>query len=79
MSELRESLTVFFLQYMASSPKNVEGTLFHRKLLAAMKHARTLTSKTTNMSYPKDDNIYSAFFPCVADIEFNAISTNKQA
>ena len=36
LSELRESLSVFFLQYMASSPKNVEGTLFHRKLLAAV-------------------------------------------
>jgi hypothetical protein len=36
LSELRESLSIFLLQYMKSSPKNEEGTQFSENLLAAI-------------------------------------------
>jgi hypothetical protein len=35
LSDLRENLSIFLLQYMKSSPKNVEGSEFHSNLLAA--------------------------------------------
>lgn len=37
LSELRESLSVFLLQYLKSSPKNVEGTEFYENFSAALK------------------------------------------
>ncbi|KAL3785282.1 hypothetical protein ACHAW5_008296 [Stephanodiscus triporus] len=36
LTELRESLSIFLLQYMTSSPKNVVGSKFHSNLLAAI-------------------------------------------
>jgi len=36
LSDLRESLSVFLLQYMKSSPKNAEGSEFHSNLSAAI-------------------------------------------
>jgi len=36
LSDLRESLSVFLLQYLKSSPKNVEGSAFRSNLLAAI-------------------------------------------
>lgn len=36
LSDLRESLSVFFLQYLKSSPKNTEGSEFHSCLSAAI-------------------------------------------
>ena len=35
LSDLRESLSVFMLQYVKSSPKNTKGTIFHANYLAA--------------------------------------------
>lgn len=36
LSDLRESLSVFLLQYLKPSPKNVKGSVFHSNLLAAI-------------------------------------------
>ena len=36
LSDLRESLSIFLLQYVKTSPKNVEGSQFHSNLLAAL-------------------------------------------
>ena len=36
LSDLRESLSLFLLQYVKSSPKNVKGSTFHSNLLAAI-------------------------------------------
>lgn len=37
LSELRESIAVFLLQYLKSSPKNTEGTQFHNNFCVALK------------------------------------------
>ncbi len=37
LSELRESMEVFLLQYLKSSPKNTEGTQFHKNFSLALK------------------------------------------
>jgi len=37
LGELRESISVFLLQYLKSSPKNIEGTHFHENFSAALK------------------------------------------
>jgi len=37
LGELRESMAVFLLQYLKSSPKNTEGTQFHDNFTAALK------------------------------------------
>lgn len=36
LSDLRENLSVFLLQYMKASPKNVEGSRFHSNLMIAI-------------------------------------------
>jgi len=36
LGELRESMAVFLLQYLKSSPKNAEGTQFHENFTAAL-------------------------------------------
>jgi IMP dehydrogenase/GMP reductase len=36
LTELRENLSIFLMQYMKSSPKNIEGSKFHSNLLAAI-------------------------------------------
>jgi nucleolar MIF4G domain-containing protein 1 len=36
LSELHENLSVFLLQYMKASPKNVKGSQFHSNLMAAI-------------------------------------------
>jgi nucleolar MIF4G domain-containing protein 1 len=36
LSELKENLSIFLLQYLKSSPKNIEGSKFHSNLLAAI-------------------------------------------
>ena len=36
LSELKENLSIFLLQYLKSSPKNIEGSKFHSHFLAAM-------------------------------------------
>ncbi|KAL7545843.1 hypothetical protein ACHAWF_009192 [Thalassiosira exigua] len=36
LNDLRESLSLFLMQYLASSPKNVEGSTFHTNYLAAL-------------------------------------------
>lgn len=36
LSELKDSISVFLLQYLKSSPKDVEGTRFHENLTAAI-------------------------------------------
>lgn len=36
LSDLRENLSVFLLQYMKASPKNVEGSQFHSNLMIAI-------------------------------------------
>ena len=37
LSDLRESISVFLLQYLKSSPKNTEGTQFHENFSQALK------------------------------------------
>ncbi|KAL3817524.1 hypothetical protein ACHAXA_003697 [Cyclostephanos tholiformis] len=36
LTELRENLSIFLIQYMKSSPKNVKGSKFHSNLLATI-------------------------------------------
>jgi hypothetical protein len=46
LSELKENLSIFLLQYLKSSPKNIEGSKFHSNLLAAIATCEKTTGNT---------------------------------